>query len=311
MPQPHEKSIESALEALEELEKLFDKLLISNSEVHKAYRTIFRALKGNVANVQIVTEALETLRNSVEKLIKGYYDEAVGIGMDQAVRDLNIYDLGEPDQLEEGITVPAIASTLSLLGLQIERVTAISKLELDEELVIGDEDRQGALAPSAITNEARFWITTLFGLAYLNGIGKKMGSDAVKQAVAQIDSNTTRTCLNVHGQIVDLEGTFTLTGTPRFAGKMSSSPFHRGCRTVQAVIMKKYLNDEVTEEMRQDAIEQGKKPKPSSRKGKAHYRVIGKKVQEFRNGRWHKYETHDTNVEARESAAKLNKEGRS
>lgn len=311
MPQPlHERSFASALKAIEELEKLFESFRVDTSEVHKAYRTIFRALSGNIAETPFVIEALETLRAVIEKIIKGYYDKAVGIGIDQAERDLNIYELGQPDPMED-ITFPAIVATLSQVERQANLVTAISKLDLDEEFVLGDDERQGVLAPNAVNNEVRFWVTALFGLAYVSGVGKKMGSDAVKQAVAQIDENTTQTCLNVHGQIVDLEGIFTLTGTPRFAGKMSSSPFHRGCRTVQIIIMKKYLDDEVTKEMRQDAIEQGKKPKPSTRKGKAHYRVVGKKVQEFRGGRWHKYETYDSNVEARKSAAKLNKAGRS
>lgn len=311
MPQPlHERSIESALKAIEELEKLFERFRVDTSEVHKAYRTISRALKGSMTNVQIVTEALETLRSSIEKIIKGYYDKAIEIGMDQAVRDLNIYDLGKPDDPDD-IMFPALVSTLSLIERQSNLVIAISELGLDEEYAIGDEERQGVLAPVSVINEVRFWVTTLFGLAYVLSIGKKMGSDAVKQAVAQIDDNTTQTCLNVHGQVVALEGTFTLTGTPRFAGKMSSSPFHRGCRTVQLIIMKKHLDDEVTKEMRGDAIEQGKKPKQSTRKGKAHYKVVGKKVQEFRSGRWHKFETYDSNIAAREAAAKLNRDSRS
>lgn len=311
MKKLHRKSIESALLALKELEGLFDSFRVDNSEVHKAYRTILRALEDNLTNMQIVTEALETLKASIEKIIKSYYAAAIEIGTDQAERDLDIYDLGEPDFSYENITIPAVTSTLTLVERQAALVTGISKLDLGEEYVVGDEERHGVLSPTPIINEVKFWVTTLFGLAYMLGVGKKMGSDAVKQAVAQVDEGTTSTCLNVHGQIVDLEGEFTLTGTPRFAGKMASSPFHRGCRTVQATIMKKYLDDEVTEEMRQDAIAEGKKPKPSTRKGKAHYRVVGKKVQEFRDGRWHKHKTYDTNVKAREAAAKLNKAERS
>lgn len=52
-----------------------------------------------------------------------------------------------------------------------------------------------------------------------------------KQAVAAIAANTTDCCLRVHGQIVDVDQPFTLTGTPRFADEMMHSPFHWNCRT--------------------------------------------------------------------------------
>lgn len=307
MPEPHEQSVKSALRAVKELGELSDRLRAGNSEVHKAYRTIFRALEGNVANVQIVTEALATLKASIEKIAGSYYDDAIGVGGDQAERDLDTSNLGEPNPLGGDIAIPAVASTLSLVNLQIDRVTAISELDLDEEYVLGDGTRQGVLTANPIIGEMVFWMTSLAVLTYATGIGKKMGNDAVRQAVAQIDSDTTPTCLNVHGQIVDLEESFTLTGAPRYASKMQSTPFHRGCRTTIAIIMEKFLDDKVTEEMRRDAIEQGKKPKPSALKGRAHYKVVGKKVQEFRKGRWHKYKTYDTGILAREAAAGLNR----
>lgn len=52
-----------------------------------------------------------------------------------------------------------------------------------------------------------------------------------KQAVATIQANTTDCCLRVHGQIVDVDQPFTLTGTPRFADQLAHPPFHWNCRT--------------------------------------------------------------------------------
>lgn len=52
-----------------------------------------------------------------------------------------------------------------------------------------------------------------------------------RQAVAAIDKRTTRCCLAVHGQIVGIDQPFTLTGTPRYASKLMSPPFHWRCRT--------------------------------------------------------------------------------
>jgi hypothetical protein len=52
-----------------------------------------------------------------------------------------------------------------------------------------------------------------------------------KQAIAAIDRRTTSCCLRVHGQIVDLDDPFTLSGTPRYADQMQNPPFHSRCRT--------------------------------------------------------------------------------
>lgn len=60
---------------------------------------------------------------------------------------------------------------------------------------------------------------------------KRQVPEVRKQAVAVISGNTTDCCLRVHGQIVDVDQPFELTGTPRFADRLMHSPFHWGCRT--------------------------------------------------------------------------------
>lgn len=52
-----------------------------------------------------------------------------------------------------------------------------------------------------------------------------------KQAIAAIGGNTTDCCLRVHGQIVEVDEPFVLTGTPRFADRMQYPGFHWNCRT--------------------------------------------------------------------------------
>ena len=311
MPNLHQQSIKSALRTVRELGEQSDRLRAHSSEVHRAYRTIFRVLKGNIDNLQIVIEALATLKASIKTIVAAYYGDAIDIGQRQVWRDLDIYDLGIPEPLDGATIAPAVASTLSLVELQADRTTAVSRLDLGEEYIIGDEVRQGTLTANPIIGDIAFWATSLAVLAYTTGTGDKMGKDAKRQAVAQVDSDTTRTCLNVHGQIVGLEEKFHLTGTPRYADDMHATPFHRGCRTAIATIMAKYLEPEVTAGMREEAIEEGKKPKPSTLKGRAHYKVVGKKVQEFRKGRWHRYKTYATHRKAREAGEKLNRDRRS
>lgn len=52
-----------------------------------------------------------------------------------------------------------------------------------------------------------------------------------KQAVATISDRTTDTCLQVHGQIRDLDEPYQLTGAKAFAPRMMYPAFHWGCRT--------------------------------------------------------------------------------
>lgn len=56
-----------------------------------------------------------------------------------------------------------------------------------------------------------------------------------KQAIAAIDRRTTQCCLQVHGQIRELNEAFTTDGAPAFAGQQQSPPFHHRCRTVIAL----------------------------------------------------------------------------
>lgn len=58
-----------------------------------------------------------------------------------------------------------------------------------------------------------------------------------RQAIAAIDRRTTPCCLRVHGQIVDLNQPFHLTGTPRFAEYIQAPPFHYRCRTAIALYL--------------------------------------------------------------------------
>ena len=305
MPDLHERSVASALKSVKQLKTLADRMRGKNSAIHRAYRTVLRALAGNTDNAAIVADALATLEASIRAAAATYYDDALAVGMAQAQRDLAIYDLGAPDNMDPNSASLAIAATMSHIRAQNDRALAIARVGLGEELIIGDDSRRGIIQPAPILLELVFWLTSLSVLSYEQGTKRKMPG-FVRQAVAQIDHSTTQTCLNVHGQIVGLKEDFHLTGTPRYADDMHDPAFHRGCRTQVAKIAAEYVDPEVTKKMRDDAREQGKKPKPSTLKGRAHYKVVGKTVQQFRAGRWHRYRTYPTNIAARRAAARLN-----
>jgi hypothetical protein len=46
---------------------------------------------------------------------------------------------------------------------------------------------------------------------------------------------------------------FTLTGTPRFADRVHAPPFHWNCRTAIALVPRRYVDDELTGQMRSAA----------------------------------------------------------
>lgn len=309
MANQHEEAIASALNTVEELGTLFDRLALGNSALHRAYRTVLRALKGNLDDVMAVSEAMETLVASVRAISTEYYGEAVDVGIEQSATDLGIYGIGAPEAVDDEIVNPALATTIQAVEVQAERTISLVRLEMDESYILGDENRQGVVRPEPVVGEMKFWMTALAMLAYSTGVSKATG--VRRQAVAQVDDVTTNTCLNVHGQMVGRKEKFHLTGTPRFAGEMLNPPFHRGCRTAIALILDQYVDGKVTEGMRKDAIAQGKKPKPSALVGRAHYKVVGKTVQEFRSGRWHRYQAYENNIEARKAAASLNEAKRS
>lgn len=71
--------------------------------------------------------------------------------------------------------------------------------------------------------------------AYLMIFNEQQEADYQKQAIAAIDERTTDCCLQVHGQIQNIDDPFHLTGTPRFADEVQDPPFHWYCRTATAL----------------------------------------------------------------------------
>jgi hypothetical protein len=89
----------------------------------------------------------------------------------------------------------------------------------------------------AYEGQRKIW-TAALGLAtvyFLKANEQATGPDRLqKQAVAIIDDWTTECCLNVHGQIQDIDQPFELSGSPCGEDKMHPPfPDHR-CRTVEA-----------------------------------------------------------------------------
>lgn len=87
-----------------------------------------------------------------------------------------------------------------------------------------------------LATEGALWagLNGALGRAY-GQLPPRSGRRFQKQALAAIDKRTTRCCLEVHGQIVDLDKPFRTGAAPAYAGEQQQPPFHYRCRTVIAL----------------------------------------------------------------------------
>jgi hypothetical protein len=76
------------------------------------------------------------------------------------------------------------------------------------------------------------WSAAAGGIELLFKASETSGEKQLgRQAVAAIDERTTECCLMVHGQVVKMGQPFHLTGEPKFADYVDTTPFHWNCRS--------------------------------------------------------------------------------
>ena len=111
------------------------------------------------------------------------------------------------------------------------------------------------MSPASIARESARWIAALAAQSQIATVRRSLEmagaeDDFMRQAVAAIDHLTTDCCLKVHGQTIELDGKFKLTGTPRFADEMSRPGFHWWCRTSAVLVAREDANDDLSFRMR-------------------------------------------------------------
>lgn len=253
----HERAVRQAARTSAELKTLFGRL--GNAEhprgrILSAYRMARRALKGNLGSHFAVQDTLFELRNTAEMEIWMILRDAAASGREQAESELGIYGLpvhgAWPDDRA------ALTASLLILDQQIAAINALLATgDASENIILGDASRVGILSPAPVIREANKWTTEVALLAWWNSIKRGVEQagaqdDYVRQAIAAIDHLTTDCCLRVHGQTAELDGDFTLTGTPRFADKQYKPPFHWNCRTAEALVLRSEADDSLTARMR-------------------------------------------------------------
>lgn len=256
----HERAVKEALRTTETLRALFGRLGTAEhprGRVLAAYRQARRALKGSDGNLALVREVLAELRSSLQLIAQATLWEAAQAGSQQAQKQIALYGLAAG--LDGYTPAGELSAWMAMIDAQLAAVQGIAVGGGGLSAIIGDEHRVGALSPAPVIRDGARWlaVATMAGLAVATSaaIDRSGARDEFgKQAVAAIDHRTTDTCLRVHGQVVPVNGQFTLTGTPRYADKMEHSPFHPYCRTAEAIVRMRDANDALTRAMRQAAI---------------------------------------------------------
>jgi len=257
----HQRAAKAAGKTGDELGRLFAQMGTSQhprGAVLSAYRTARKALKGNFSSLATVEDALGTLRLAVERANEILLRDATEIGLKQAETELAIYGLELMGGVGAQTRQEALRSIIATLEAQITQVRALALTGADEALVIGDASRVGLLSPAPVSAEASRWLALVAEQSHEEIIQDSIaqagaGDEYMRQAIAAIDERTTDCCLRVHGQVVSLDGEFTLTGTPRFADRLHAPPFHWYCRTGIALVRRIDADDEWSQEMRDAA----------------------------------------------------------
>jgi hypothetical protein len=261
----HRAVVMGALAAGRQMDALFADLGTQEhprGRVLSAYRTTQRALREVFRRGGQAWEALEVLR--------GLREQVAAVATAALARAAEIGRTAAGDALEAyGLSVPvgqqsmdqALQAWLAVLEAQLAQARAVIQVGGDPTLIVGDETRGGMLQPGPVVREGARWVAIVAGMAWLGITGdalqRRLDRDQfLRQAIAAIDERTTDCCLRVHGQVVQLEEDFRLTGEPRYADRLRDPPFHWWCRTSVALVRAEDAQDELTGEMRRRADEE-------------------------------------------------------
>lgn len=271
MPNPLEKAVKSGIRMNDRIGDLFAKIGTAahpRGNVLTDYDQARLALEAALAKenpLPAVRDVLRNMRRQLNSDVGNILNDAVLLGTDEASRQLRFYNArprGSIRLTEQ--TNTAQETVMSQFDAQAAAINALVLSNADPSQIIGDDERTGVLSSGVITAAAAIWGAYLIWTAFDTTVTSQE-EKFMKQAVAALDARTTDCCLRVHGQIVELEKPFHLTGTPRFADFMDWPAFHWYCRT-SGVLYQAEFDDGLTDKMQEgsqfflDAREAGRNP---------------------------------------------------
>jgi hypothetical protein len=258
----HERAVRAALRVDGALRTTFARL--GNAEhpdgaVLRAYRVARRAAGHALSAAPAsglrysgVAETLGELRMTLQRVARETLLAAAAAGEASARAQLALY--GTPVRPTIYDVQPALAAWLAVVDGQVAAVQAAAVTGAELELILGDGAQPGMLNPAPVTREGARWAGVVAQASWWAWIGGGLGSqrsngEFQKQASAAIDERTTDCCLRAHGQVVDLDADFVLTGEPRYADRLQWVPFHWYCRSSVALVRRRDAGGGFTQQM--------------------------------------------------------------
>lgn len=249
---PLEQSIRLAAKTNQDLYQYFAKAGTSDHPrgfVLTAYRNARMAMREALKQrnkIQATRDVMAELRLVTRSNLSNLLQQVQHDGVENAEKHIALYKNSVGRSVSMGLSdkrESALLAVIAKIDAQAAYIDAVLQAEQDENLILGDEDRIGALRPGDVLVASAFWIAALFWDSWSSQIAEtRDAAQYEKVAVAALDNRTTDCCLRVHGQVQPFDKPFKLTGTPRFADELEWTPFHWYCRTSIALYLKQYDN---------------------------------------------------------------------
>ena len=248
---PFEQAVKRAVKNNELFNTYFSAVGIGDNRrgfVATAYRSAQMAMREALKQpnkVAAARDVMGSLRLALHGGAYSLFQQAQGEAVQDAEVQLALYDDVQAAQVNSETLseqrLSAVCAVLAKVDAQTAFIDAALMAGQDDDLILGDEDRAGALRPGDVLAASAFWVAALFWDAWQARISlDRYGSHYQKVAVAALDNRTTDCCLRLHGQVQPFEKPFHLEGTPRFADELDWSPFHYYCRTSIALYLPEY-----------------------------------------------------------------------
>ena len=257
MANPHALAARLALNTGDDLGQLSDGLgsATNPTGLYGIYGLALAALAQTFDTPAQALVVLSSFEQQARRELRVTFADSAELGQRTGATMLNIYgvNVNGPSLLSSQLISTATDSALSVVQAQIIAArSAIQFGTFDKAAVLGDGERVGLLNPLPVIRESTRLITATSQVVQDDTIARAVASEPVQygyQAIAAINERTTECCLEVHGQVIPLDGQFELTGEPRYADFMSKPPFHWYCRTTMALVPMRDAGDAVTDEL--------------------------------------------------------------
>ena len=256
MPSEHARAValaEAQSEALRRLLAAMGSADAPGGVIWRAYIVARQALGARWSAAHLA-EVLRILERDVMEGADVLLARAAALGGRGAAAQLQTYGIAPRAATSADVVGVASAALRADLAARAQAILAGWQLQPDPTLVVGDDNRVGALTPAPVATALARSLVQTEQAAFMQIVRATPRARPYKrQAIATLGGRTTRCCLAVHGQIVGMDEPFTLTAPPNFGGRLMSPPFHYYCRTVVALVPPGGGDDTLTAQMRAGA----------------------------------------------------------